>query len=70
MKEIRFAENVKTLRQGRNLTQAELAKKLGFNKNSIIRWEQNTSDPSLFNAAVIADYLGLTLDELCFKKFE
>ena len=70
MKEMRFAENLRTLRQERNLTQMELAKKLGFNKNSIMRWERNTSDPSLFNAAVIADYFGLTMDELCFGKFE
>lgn len=68
--EWRLAENLRALRWRHNLTQAELAEIIGVSQNAIGNWERKESEPSLFNASTIADYFEVTMDELCFKKFE
>ena len=45
-------ENIKQLRLARNLSQVDLAKKLGVTKQSISNWENNNIQPSI-------DMLGL-----------
>lgn len=49
-----FAANIKLLRKELNLTQAELAKKIGKNTRTIIAWEKNENRPSDNTIADIA----------------
>lgn len=65
--------NIQKLRKSRNLTLTELASRLNdrykkfglnFSKASIDRWEKGTSSPSIDHASALADYFGVTLDEL------
>ena len=70
LKYIMLGKRIKEVRRKCRLSQAELAEIIGVSQNAIGNWERKESDPSLFNASTIADYFGLTMDELCFKKFE
>jgi transcriptional regulator with XRE-family HTH domain len=63
-------KNIKTLRQRSGLAQWELAEKLGVAQNTISWWENERNEPSIFNLIVIADFFGVTLDELCRSEIE
>lgn len=52
------------LRLERGLTKVQLAKKLGVNKRTILRWEQDMMSMSLKNAVKIAEFFEISLDEL------
>lgn len=47
-----------------NLTQAELAQKIGVSFQSISKWETGTAYPDLFMCTQLADIFEITLDEL------
>ena len=59
-----YSERIKTLREGKGFTQAELAEKLGCSRQIIIRWENGLSIPSTTYAKKLADCFGMTVDEL------
>lgn len=71
--EIRLGEQVKKLRAARNLTQEELAEALrasGFKKrmhrNTITNIELGKGETSFAVVAALADFFGVSLDELVF----
>ena len=45
-------------------SQAELARRAGISRQCLYEYETNRTDPKLFNAACIADALGISLDYL------
>ncbi len=47
MKEIKFAENLKSLRESFNMTQAMLAKLMDVNQQTISAWEKKVCQPDL-----------------------
>ena len=55
---------IKELRLERGLTKVQLAKELGVNKRTILRWEQDMMSMSLKNAVKIAEFFEVSLDEL------
>lgn len=55
---------IKELRLERGLTKVQLAKELGVNKRTILRWEQDMMSMSLKNAVKVAEFFGISLDEL------
>ncbi|MFS9004188.1 helix-turn-helix transcriptional regulator [Streptococcus salivarius] len=55
---------IKELRLERGLTKVQLAKELGVNKRTILRWENDMMSMSLKNAVKIAELFGISLDEL------
>lgn len=59
-----FAERLRLLRQGRNMTQARLAELLGISPRSYNRWEKGGNVPHLDTLIKIADILQVSLDEL------
>lgn len=59
-----FGLRLKTLRQSKRLSQAELADKLGVSKGTIYRYETNTQAPSLEIASRLALIFGVSLDYL------
>lgn len=55
---------IKELRLERGLTKVQLAKELGVNKKTILRWEQDMMSMSLKNAVRLANFFEISLDEL------
>ena len=64
MKEIKFAENLKILRNARKLTQEELGKALGVDKRTVSSWETGISEPNLHTIAKICEFFDETFDSL------
>ena len=57
-------ERIRQLREARGMTQVELARQLSVTKQSVSNWENNNIQPSVEMAVAIADFFGVTLDDL------
>ncbi|MCO4482989.1 putative transcriptional regulator [Streptococcus infantarius subsp. infantarius] len=55
---------IKELRLERGLTKVQLAKELGVNKRTILRWEQDMMCMTLKHAVRLAKFFEISLDEL------
>lgn len=62
--QLNIGENIKQLRKERNITQDELAEILGVSFQSVSRWENGTCYPDLELLPTIADFFGITVDNL------
>ena len=60
-----IGKKISELRKGKGLNQGQLAEKLGVSPSSITNWEKNKFEPTIFNCVVMADFFGVTMDELC-----
>lgn len=58
------AENLAELRKGRGLTQVQLADILGYSDKSVSKWERGDTTPDLETLHNLANYYGVTIDEL------
>ena len=63
-----LAENLKRRREEYQLTQEDLAKRVGVDRVSISRFESGYKIPSLNTTVAIADALNLSVDELIGRK--
>jgi len=61
---IYLSENIKRLRKEKNITQETLADFLGISFQSVSKWERNESLPDITIVPAIANYFGVTIDEL------
>ena len=59
-----IGEELKYHRQKANLSQNELANLINTSQQNISRWEKNEVEPSISFCVTLADYYGITLDEL------
>lgn len=59
-----LAQNLAHFRKSNNLTQAELAEKLNYSDKAVSKWERAESVPDLYVLKQIADFYGVTIDEL------
>lgn len=59
-----IAERIKELRQNANLTQTELAKRLGLTRSSINAWEMGISTPSTQYIVELANLFHVSTDYL------
>ena len=59
-----FGHILKELRQERNFSQRDLAKQTGISQQALSLWEQNKRTPNMDDCIVLADFYGITLDEL------
>lgn len=67
----RFGEKLRTLRQRHGMTMRELADALGFKSHGFIGdLESGRKHPSLDLAVVLADYFGVTVDQLARDELE
>ena len=57
-------ERVRALRQARNMSQVELAKRLGVTKQSVSNWENDNIQPSIEMLMRIAEVLDVSTDYL------
>lgn len=63
-----FAEQLKKLRQEKNISQEELAQQLFISRQAISKWENGDATPDLENLAKLAELLSVTIDELVTGK--
>lgn len=59
-----IGENIKRLRRGRDLTQEEVAAHLGMSFQSVSKWERGDGYPDITMLLVLANYFGVSVDEL------
>lgn len=62
--ELRIAENLKKLRKERGVTQEDLANFIGVSFQAVSKWERNDGYPDITMLPVLANYFGVSLDEL------
>lgn len=62
-----IGKNIAVLRKKNNLTQEELAGKLGVSAQAISKWENDNSCPDISLLPKIADVFGVTVDDLIRK---
>lgn len=59
---MRFPEILKSLRKSQGLSQAELAKQIGFTQQAIARWEMGKNLPDLDTLSKLADIFDVSTD--------
>ena len=64
MDQIKIGKFIKECRNKNNLTQNELAEKLGITDRAVSKWEKGTSDPSTSNLLALAKLYGVSAEEL------
>ena len=60
------ANRLYELRKKHNLSQEELAEKLGVSRQAVSKWERSEASPDTDNLIALAKIYGLSLDELIF----
>ena len=60
-----IGENIKEMRQKKEWTQREFAKKVGINQSMVAQIERGTKTLTVPLGKQIAEVFGCTLDELC-----
>ena len=61
---INLAEQLKTLRKEKNISQEKLAAYLGISYQAISKWENGNTYPDIQLLPEIARFFGITIDEL------
>lgn len=62
-----FSERLKSLRKAKNLSQYELADRLGFSRGKLANYEQGTREPDFATLEIIADFFDVSTDYLLGK---
>lgn len=65
-----LSERLVELRKERNLSQLELAEALNVSRQSISLWEKGSTAPSLDKLPLLAEFYGITIDELFYSPEE
>ena len=64
MDNIQTGKLIAELRKQQGLTQQQLADKLNLSNKTISKWESGSGSPDISNLSVLADALGVSVDEL------
>lgn len=59
-----FGKKINELRKSKNVTQDEMAAELGVTAAAVSKWENNYTLPDIMMLCALADYFGVTTDEL------
>lgn len=59
-----IGKNIKRLRQNKGLTQEQLGEILGITGQAVSKWENGSALPDLPVLPILAEYFGVTIDEL------
>ena len=65
-----LGEKIKDLRKKSNISQEELAEKLGVSRQSVTKWENDAGLPDIENLKAIATLFNVSIDELLDYKKE
>ncbi len=63
-----FSENLIKLRKAKNLTQLELAEKLNYSDKAVSKWEVGSVLPDVETMTHIAEFFGITINDLIYAK--
>lgn len=63
-----FSKNLIELRKSRKLTQLALAEKLNYSDKAVSKWEVGTVLPDVETMSNIADFFGVTVNDLIYEK--
>jgi transcriptional regulator with XRE-family HTH domain len=63
-----FGNNLKAMRTEKKMTLAELSRQSGVGLTAISNYEALRVLPTLYNAKMIADAFGITVDEMLKKR--
>ncbi|MCL2861571.1 MAG: helix-turn-helix transcriptional regulator [Firmicutes bacterium] len=61
---MRFAINIKELREEKNLSQEQLAKLTGISQSAIAKWELSKAEPTASMLIALAQFFDLTVGQL------
>ena len=59
-----IGDKIRLLRKNKNITQMQLAEALSVSSQSVSKWENHLSSPDITVLPQIAQYFGITMDEL------
>lgn len=59
-----LSENLLTLRKQRQLTQEDVAEKVGVSRQALAKWENGETLPDIEKCRLLAELYGVTLDDL------
>lgn len=59
--------SLKELRARKNETQEEVAKNLGISTQTYCAWEKDISNVAVSKVYALAEYFGVTIDEIKFR---
>ena len=59
-----FHDNLLQLRKLKNMTQEDIAEKVGVSRQAVAKWESGETTPDLEKARLLAGVLGVSLDDL------
>ena len=62
--ELKFAERMRKYRRDRDMTQEELAQKIGISPQAVSKWERAEGLPDVTMLPKIAGFFGVTIDAL------
>ena len=65
-----LGDNLKYHRENVGLSQAELARKTQLSQQAISLWEHGERAPNIFACITLADFYGISLDELVGRDLE
>ena len=65
---LNFSQNLINLRKTKNLTQLQLAEKLNYSDKAISKWEVGSVLPDVETLTYIAEFFGITVNDLIYKK--
>lgn len=60
----RFADNIKHLREAKNVSQEKMAQAMNVSYQAVSKWETGKSLPDITLLPLISRYFGITIDEL------
>lgn len=66
---MKFGENLKLIRKSKNISQEELAEKLGVSRQSVSKWETGENYPSINNILCLCDIFKCKINELVHEDF-
>ncbi len=66
--ENKFAENLKSLRLEKKLSQRKLAEAVGVTQQCVSEWERAKIEPTLGYLWRLADLFGISIDILCGRE--
>lgn len=59
-----FGSTIASLRKEKGMTQLDLARKMGVTDKAVSKWERNLSFPDVASLPLLAEQLGVSVDEL------
>ena len=61
---ISIGNTIKTLRKAKGVTQEEVARELGVSYQAVSKYENEVAQPDISLIPLLAQYFGVTIDEL------